>query len=182
MEGEALPPGNQGFWCEVLILTLQLFSGHQGNYAAIEPRHRILEKYVTSFPLFSNPTLKVFTLKTLEFVCTGITGADPSSSLMAAVESWVAMCLTVLADAVENSDSDSDDGSTPSKKSGTLDDDDEDDLHPLALSVRALTATLLKLLEFDPNFSSTLVKNNFLDQYIYQILSKVRESASTGRG
>lgn len=65
---------------------------------------------MTSYPLFSNPTLKVFTLKTLEFVCTGITGAEPSLSLMAAVEAWVAMCLTVLADAVENSDSDSDDG------------------------------------------------------------------------
>ena len=45
MEGRgAAVPKSEAFWCEVLILTLQLFSGHQGNYVTIEPKHKILEK------------------------------------------------------------------------------------------------------------------------------------------
>ena len=68
---------------------------------------------------------------------------------------------------------------TPSKRLGD-DEEEDEDLHPLALSVRSMTATLLKLLEFDPSFSSVLVMNNFLDQYVYQILSKVSIGATSG--
>lgn len=43
-----------------------------------------------------------------------------------------------------------------------------------------ITTTILKLLEFDSGFSVLLIQQNFLDQYIYQILSKISIGATSG--
>ena len=87
-------------------MTLNLFSNNSANYASIEPKYGILELFLTAYPTFTDPSLKIFVLKTLEFVCTGISNVSPGPSLQVAMEVFVAANLTVLADAAEGSDDD----------------------------------------------------------------------------
>ncbi|GMH79688.1 hypothetical protein TrST_g7911 [Triparma strigata] len=168
---------NEPFCTEILILTLNLFSNNSANYASIEPKYGILELFLTAYPTFTDPSLKIFVLKTLEFVCTGISNVSPGPSLQVAMEVFVAANLTVLADAAEGSDDDDseEEESTPRKslQNRTIH-------NPLTIDVQMITTTILKLLEFDSGFSVLLIQQNFLDQYIYQIFSKISIGATSG--
>ena len=165
---------------QILILLLQLFSNHPSNYTLIEPAHNILSLFLTSYPYFKDDSLKMLVLKTLEFVCTGIGDSNPTPSLVVGVELFVAMCQSVLDEAGSGSDSD--------------DDSDEEDSSPrlqaptptpftiptLTSSINSVTNTLLKLLEFDSNFSTVLISHGFLRLHIYQLLNRITLAITGG--
>ena len=81
---------------ELLVSTLQLFSNHQANYAVIEPQHYILGNFVLFYPCFRDASLKVLVLKTLEFVCTGVSDARTCDSLEIGAEMFSALAEALL--------------------------------------------------------------------------------------
>jgi len=81
---------------ELLIVALQLYSDNCNNFNIIEPKFNILSQYLLSFPTFKDVSLKILTLKTLEYVCTGIPNSDAVRPLTVACEVFTAMCTALL--------------------------------------------------------------------------------------
>jgi hypothetical protein len=89
---------------ELLVTTLQLYSDHAKNFDLIESEYHTLSHYLLSFPSFSDVSVKVLTLKTLEYVCTGVAGANSLMPLRVVTEIFISQCKLLLKVASEKND------------------------------------------------------------------------------
>ena len=135
----------------ILLLTLQLFSNHSANYPILESRSHLLATFLNHYPLLPTTETKTLTLKTLEFVCTGLSPPPPPSSnppLLLAI----ALFHSIL--------------SPPP-------------LSPAHAKVAATDATevsktILKLLEFDPSYINALIERDAIQRYLLPLLQPDR--------
>ena len=76
---------------ELLVSTLQIYSDHPRNYSIIEDKYHVLALYLLSFTSFTDVSTKVLILKTLEYVCTGLSDISPVIPLQITCEILLAM-------------------------------------------------------------------------------------------
>ena len=149
---------------ELLVTTLQLYSDHAKNYTIIEPRYNILTQYILAFPTFSDMSIKVMILKTLEYVCTGLSDSNSVKPLSVLSEIFFSLCKSLL---VEEKGDDEDDstGRTGSKVYDAF-----------TLDAEFLMGTLVKLLQFDDSVSHVMVEGGLLVDKIDDFLQLVLAS------
>ena len=146
---------------ELLVTTLQLYSDHAKNFDLIESEYHMLSHYILAFPTFSDVSVKVFSLKTLEYVCTGLAGANTLMPLKLVTEIFSSLCKHLLKEAAAG-DSDADvaeDGEAKAKA-----------MEASALDLQLLCDTLIKLLEFDENVSQVMLECGLLGPKIDDML------------
>lgn len=83
---------------ELLDCTLQLYSSHPNNYDILERKYNVLSLFLIAYPTFDDEGFKVFVLKTLEFVLTGVANTDALRPLHATIEMFFTLCRTLLTD------------------------------------------------------------------------------------
>jgi Beige/BEACH domain/PH domain associated with Beige/BEACH/WD domain, G-beta repeat len=81
---------------ELLDCTLQLYSSHPNNYDILERKYNVLSLFLIAYPTFDDEGFKVFVLKTLEFVLTGVANTDAVRPLHATVEVFFVLCTALL--------------------------------------------------------------------------------------
>lgn len=149
--------GSVDLTSELLVTTLQLYSDHAKNFDLIESEYHMLSHYILAFPTFTDVSVKVLTLKTLEYVCTGLTsGANSLMPLRVVTEVFVSECKFLLRMA-----------------SSAYDDDSDFVLAALAVTgqdLQVLRDTLVKLLEFDENLHHIMLECGLLGSKIDDIL------------
>ena len=149
--------GSVDLTSELLVTTLQLYSDHAKNFDLIESEYHMLSHYILAFPTFTDVSVKVLTLKTLEYVCTGLTaGANSLMPLRVVTEVFVSECKFLLRMA-----------------SSVVDDDSDFVLAALAVTgqdLQMLRDTLVKLLEFDENLHHIMLECGLLGSKIDDIL------------
>lgn len=72
--------------------TLQIYSHHPRNYNIIEDKYHVLALYLLSFTSFADVSTKILILKTLEYVCTGLSDINPVIPTQITGEILLAMC------------------------------------------------------------------------------------------
>ena len=97
-EGREEPRPEFDVESELLDCTLQLYSSHPNNYDILERKHNVLTLFLLAYPTFEDEGFKIFVLKTLEFVLTGVANTDAIRPLHATVEMFFALCRTLLTD------------------------------------------------------------------------------------
>ncbi|KAL7447041.1 hypothetical protein ACHAXM_011573 [Skeletonema potamos] len=145
---------------ELLVTTLQLYSDHAKNFDLIESEYHMLSHYILAFPTFSDVSVKVFSLKTLEYVCTGLAGANTFMPLKLVTEVFSSLCKHLLKEAAA-CDSDADDAQKQAKAKA---------MEASALDLQLLCETLIKLLEFDENVSQVMLESGLLGPKIDDML------------
>lgn len=149
--------GSVDLTSELLVTTLQLYSDHAKNFDLIESEYHMLSHYILAFPTFTDVSVKVLTLKTLEYVCTGLTaGANSLMPLRVVTEVFVSECKFLL-------------------RMASSVDDSHSDFVLAALAVtrqdlQMLRDTLVKLLEFDENLHHIMLECGLLGSKIDDIL------------
>lgn len=84
---------------EILDITLQLYSDHPNNYNILENQYHVLTLLVLSIPIMKDTDLKVFIMKTLEFVLCGVANTDDIEHIKpmkATVAVFFALCSALL--------------------------------------------------------------------------------------
>ncbi|KAL7542224.1 hypothetical protein ACHAXR_011601, partial [Thalassiosira sp. AJA248-18] len=168
---------------ELLVTTLQLYSDHAKNFDLIESEYHMLSHYILSFPTFSDVSVKVLTLKTLEYVCTGLAGANSVMPLKVLTEVFCSQCKFLLKVALsiekkkkkEESSAD-DDGDAAGADTDIGAGEDEAENSALELSdqdLQMLCDTLVKLLEFDENVSHVMLDCGLLGSKIDDVLNLI---------
>jgi hypothetical protein len=149
--------GSVDLTSELLVTTLQLYSDHAKNFDLIESEYHMLSHYILAFPTFTDVSVKVLTLKTLEYVCTGLTaGANSLMPLQVFTEVFVSECKILLRMA-----------------SSVVDDDLDFVLAALVMTgqdLQMLRDTLVKLLEFEEILHHIMLECGLLGSKIDDIL------------
>jgi len=145
---------------ELLVTTLQLYSDHAKNFDLIESEYHMLSHYILGFPAFSDVSVKVFSLKTLEYVCTGLAGANTFMPLRLVTELFISLCKHLLKEAAIIGDE------------GVAEDDEAKAkaMEDSALDLQLLCETLIKLLEFDEKVSEVMLECGLLGPKIDDML------------
>ncbi|KAK1735373.1 BEACH domain-containing protein [Skeletonema marinoi] len=145
---------------ELLVTTLQLYSDHAKNFDLIESEYHMLSHYILGFPAFSDVSVKVFSLKTLEYVCTGLAGANTFMPLRLVTELFISLCKHLLKEAASIGDE------------GVAEDDEAKAkaMEDSALDLQLLCETLIKLLEFDEKVSEVMLECGLLGPKIDDML------------
>ncbi len=155
---------------ELLVTTLQLYSDHAKNFDLIESEYHTLSHYLLSFPSFSDVSVKVLTLKTLEYVCTGVAGANSLMPLRVVTEIFISQCKLLLKVASEKNDKKDDDNDNATAVFETARQD-----------LQMLCDTLMKLLEFDETVSHVMLECGLLGSKLDDVLNIIMTSlASSG--
>lgn len=81
---------------DLLLACLNLYSEHSMNYDMVEGKTRLLTMYILAFPTFEDENLKVLTMKTLEFVVTGVSVSNAMQPFAALSDIFVAICRALL--------------------------------------------------------------------------------------
>jgi hypothetical protein len=144
---------------ELLVTTLQLYSDHAKNFDLIESEYHTLSHYILAFPTFSDVSVKVFSLKTLEYVCTGLAGANTVMPLRLVTEVFTSLCKHLLSQAAVSD-----------AEIAEEDDSKRKAMESLALDLQLLCETIIKLLEFDENVSQVMLECGFLGPKIDDML------------
>ena len=134
---------NDNFRMEVLVIILQLFSSHTTNYSMIEPQYNLLTQYLVHYPLFEDPNLKTLALKTLEFVCTGISDGTPAGSLDNITNTYTSMCQALL-DAL-TTPANLSSVSQPTTTHSIFDDKLSESIDAYLYDISSVTETIMKL-------------------------------------
>ncbi|KAL7555059.1 hypothetical protein ACHAWF_018688 [Thalassiosira exigua] len=156
---------------ELLVTTLQLYSDHARNFDLIESEYHTLSHYLLGFPAFSDVSVKVLALKTLEYVCTGLAGANSVTPLRVATETFAGLVrhlLKVASDLERRGDGD---GGAAKEKA----------LEAAGLDLEMLQDTLVKLLEFDDNVSHVMLDCGLVGSKVDDVLDVVATSAVARR-
>ena len=148
---------------ELLVTTLQLYSDHAKNYSIIESRYNILSQYLIAFPTFSDVSVKVMILKTLEYVCTGLSDSNSVKPLSVLSEIFFSLCKCLLVE--QKVDEEDDDGGIGNKVRDSF-----------TLDAEFLMGTLVKLLQFDESVSHVMVEEGMLVDNIDDFLQLVLDS------
>ncbi|KAL9189629.1 hypothetical protein ACHAXT_009304 [Thalassiosira profunda] len=148
---------------ELLVTTLQLYSDHARNFDLIESEYHTLSHYILSFPTFEDVSVKVLALKTLEYVCTGLAGANSVMPLRVVTEVFCSLCKHLLG--VASSIEDTDESDESKEALAALDLASQDLL--------MLCETLVKLLEFDENVSHVMLDCGLLGLKIDDMLELI---------
>ena len=138
---------------ELLVTTLQLYSDHAKNFDLIESEYHMLSHYILAFPTFSDVSVKVFSLKTLEYVCTGLAGANTFMPLRLLTELFCSLCKHLLKEASSNDNVENTVENIDAKAKA---------IEASALDLQLLCETLIKLLEFDENISQVMLECGLL--------------------
>ena len=163
---EAEREGSEAFdlASELLVTTLQLYSDHAKNYSIIESRYNILSQYILAFPTFSDMSVKVMILKTLEYVCTGLSDSNSVKPLSVLSEIFFSLCKSLLIEEkVDQDEVEADGAGSKVYDAFTLD-------------AEFLMGTLVKLLQFDESVSHVMVEGGLLVDKIDDFLQLVLES------
>eukprot|EP00984_Skeletonema_dohrnii_P014346 scaffold6009_cov103-Skeletonema_dohrnii-CCMP3373.AAC.1 len=142
---------------ELLVTTLQLYSDHAKNFDLIESEYHMLSHYILGFPAFSDVSVKVFSLKTLEYVCTGLAGANTFMPLRLVTELFISLCKHLLKEAAARPSSEDDEAKAKAMEDSALD-------------LQLLCETLIKLLEFDEKVSEVMLECGLLGPKIDDML------------
>jgi len=134
---------------ELLVTTLQLYSDHSRNYSIVEPRYNILSHYILAFPTFKDVSMKVLILKTLEYVCTGLIGADVTLPLTLTSQIYFALCRILMKKCSRDSLS----GEKTKKMMGEF-----------VLDLTALCDTIEKLFPLDESLFQVMCDCGLLDE------------------
>jgi hypothetical protein len=153
------PGGGVDLISELLVTTLQLYSDHAKNFDLIESEYHMLSHYIIAFTSFEDLNVKVLTLKTLEYVCTGLAGANALMPLKVVTEVFVSDCKFLLRAA-------------PSVKNK----EDEAALNSAGQDLQMLLETLVKLLEFDENVHHVMLDCGLLGSTIDDVLEIIKSS------
>jgi hypothetical protein len=128
----------------------------------------MLSHYLLAFPSFEDVSVKVLTLKTLEYVCTGLAGANFLMPLMVITEVFVSECKFLL------------------RAASTVEVGDEEVQAALDMAgqdLQMLRETLVKLLEFDENVHQVMLDCGLLGSMIDDVLEIIKApSAKVGDG
>jgi len=166
---------------ELLVTTLQLYSDHAKNFDLIESEYHTLSHYILAFPSFSDVSVKVLTLKTLEYVCTGLAVADSAVPLKVATEVFAAMSERLLKEAGKMATVAAREGGTEPKREGTDDANEEKEnderrenaFRTMVQDAQLLCETLVKLLEFDERVGYVMLDCGFLGAKIDDVLDLI---------
>jgi len=157
---------------ELLDCTLQLYSSHPDNYDILERQYNVLTLFLLAYPTFGDESFKLFVMKTLEFVLTGVANTDAVRPLHAAIEMFFALCRTLLTDGegiiVEGVGED-----VQKKQLGAFHEDAE-----------SVGGTMEKLLEFDhrvaPMFVESGIHTTILDE-IFDLIINICKTGNFGK-
>eukprot|EP00804_Cyclotella_cryptica_P023828 CCRYP_019474-RC/>CCRYP_019474-RC protein AED:0.00 eAED:0.00 QI:520/1/1/1/1/1/2/4116/2642 len=143
---------------ELLVTTLQLYSDHAKNFDLIESEYHMLSHYIIAFPTLSDVSVKVLTLKTLEYVCTGLAKANSVVPLRVATEVFMSLSKTLTKEAPRGVNA----GSEPSNAFKAASQD-----------LMLLCDTLSKLLEFDERVTYVMLDCGLLGTFIDEMLDLI---------
>lgn len=146
----------------LLSATLQMFSDHPHNYEIVEERQHVLSYYLLAFPCFAQEDIKTFILKMLEFVLTGIGMKNEITPVNACVETFFALCHTLISEGTYAGISKDD----WTKASAILSED-----------LNLLGSTLEKLLEFDQRVAP-LMGDSMLATKLSSFLDRLEEATA----
>lgn len=156
---------------ELLGITLQLFADHPENYYALEGRQHILSFFLLAFPCFEDDDLKNFILKTLEFVLTGVGGADEATPMNACVEMFFSMCQTLLK-GEDNFDT---------AAFAISDEKKAKAFEALSADASLVGETLEKLLQFDQRVAPLIVESGMLATNLNALLNVVGDYVNANK-
>jgi len=151
---------------DLLVTTLQLYSDHAKNFDLIESEYHMLSHYILAFPTFSDVSVKVLTLKLLEYVCTGLAGANSVMPLRVVTEIFVSEIKFLLGIAAASSSSEVNEGNIQAA------------LELAGQDLQMLLDTLMKLLEFDENVSHVMLDCGLLGSKIDDVLNLIKSSVA----
>ncbi|KAL7513979.1 hypothetical protein ACHAXN_011851 [Cyclotella atomus] len=147
---------------ELLVTTLQLYSDHAKNFDLIESEYHMLSHYILAFPTLSDVSVKVLTLKTLEYVCTGLAKANSLVPLRVSAEVFMSLSKR-LTKAASRGD-DSQDNSQDEVKNA---------FDTSLMNLQMICDTLTKLLEFDENVIYVMLDCGLLGSFIDDMLDLI---------
>lgn len=134
---------------ELLVTSLQIYSDHGENFNEIESNYFILSHYILAFPTFHYDeqlsTVKPIILKTLEYICTGVTSSKCMIPLRVACEIFISLCTQLLTESCEK----------------------------LLIDAEMLCETLEKLSFFDDKVPSAMYECGLLGDKLNKILSLI---------
>ena len=143
---------------ELLVTTLQLYSDHPKNFDLIESEYHMLSHYILAFPTLLDVSIKVLTLKTLEYVCTGLAKANSMVPLQIATEMFMSMSKKMTKAVSRN---------------GNCIDEFIDAYDKAMMDLQMMCDTLTKLLEFDENFVFMMLDCGLLGSFIDDMLDLI---------
>ncbi len=143
--------------CEILLSTMQLYSDHPLNYTIIEEKYNILSQFILAYTTFENTDVKKLILRTLEYVCTGITDADSSKPLYVASEMFFALSKTIFRFSAE--------------KEKTK--EDHDVIESLKVDALTLCNSIEKLLQVEESLSEILIDCGILGDLLDEFLALI---------
>ena len=144
---------------ELLVTTLQLYSDHAKNFDLIESEYHMLSHYILAFPTLTDVSVKVLTLKTLEYVCTGLAKANSVVPLRIAAEIFMSMSKKLTKSASSNDQ--------PAQ------DEAQDAFETALMDLQMMRDTLTKLLEFDENVIYVMLDCGLLGSFIDDLLDLI---------
>jgi hypothetical protein len=152
---------------DLLLACLQLYAEHVDNFHLLEQRNHLLTFYVLAFPTFRDKNVKVLVLKTVEFVVTGVAGADAVQSLSIMGEVFLALCTSLLQtnDAFERNSNEE-----LAFVDGLLADAD------------MMCETLEKLLRFDSRVAPILCQGGVMSDKVENIMELFLKEAAESKG
>lgn len=143
---------------ELLVTTLQLYSDHAKNFDLIESEYHMLSHYILAFPTLSDVSVKVLTLKTLEYVCTGLAKANSVVPLRVATEIFMSLSKRLI-------------------KAASGGDDSQDEslaaFDTALMDLQMMCDTLTKLLDFDENVTYAMLDCGLLGSFIDDMLDLI---------
>lgn len=153
IEKEGESPHEKGFdlATDLLLACLNLYSEHPRNYDVLEARTKILTIYILAFPTFKDENLKVLVMKTIEYVVTGIAGANAKQPLSVLSEVFVAICKALLKGGVRDG-------------IGTA--EEELMLEGLFADTDLINESLEKLFHFDNRVGPTIIRSGAITRIV----------------
>jgi len=147
---------------EILSTALALFSNDPRNFERVEGTHHVLSSYLFALPCFQDPEIKTFTLKTLEFVLTGVGVDSEVTPINAVVEIFFALCSTLIrgADKLKCADK------------GTS-------FQKLSDDTKLMGDTLEKLLQFDQRVAPLMVESGIMTTNLDALLDLISTCTTT---
>ena len=141
---------------EIIVCAMQIYSDHSSNFTIIEGTYNVLTKHLLAFSTFDTVVVKHAILRTLEYVCTGLSRADCWKPLSAASEIFFSLCKFVLRVSLDKDRSEND--KTAVKN-----------LHG---DIQLLGETLEKLLQVDDStLGHIMLEAGVMGEMLHEILS-----------
>tara|TARA_B110000305_G_C19348368_1_gene592892 strand:- start:376 stop:1272 length:897 start_codon:yes stop_codon:yes gene_type:complete len=153
---------------EILVVILQLFSSHTKNYSAMEPKYSLLSVFLFNYPFFDDQNLKTLILKTLEFVCTGVSDSSPATSLNNLSSTYASMCQAML--------------DTLTSSPNPLTESNTDAVDVFLYDITSVSETLIKLLEFDSNFGKLMCDCGLVEFKLNNLLCLITAATRAAQG